>query len=347
MWFFRKLSLLDEFSKFFVMKLGYDVFLNKFNNIYNSDIRLVDLNSKWWYHNCRVHFAGNQKHSFHIVTRSPWPLYSSIGALMLTFGLVMHMHNYLYGSLLSLAGFLLILLMMFVWWRDVIRESTFSGYHTKKVQQGLRLGVILFIISELMLFFSFFWAFFHASLSPSVVLGSVWPPLGINVLNPLKIPLLNTLILLLSGLTVTWSHHVIRDKSWQTFFFSDAVTEDEGFSFLDNYVICAFALFLTIFLGLEFTVWQGYEYYKATFYIYDGVYGSTFYMTTGLHGLHVIVGTLFLTVCFFRLLDLHFIYNHHFGYEAAIWYWHFVDVVWIFLFLSIYCWGSGVDSFFK
>jgi heme/copper-type cytochrome/quinol oxidase subunit 3 len=329
------------------MKLNYDFFLNKFNSAYNNDIRLVDLSNKWWYHNCRVHFAGNQKHSFHIVTRSPWPLYSSIAALMFTFGMVMHMHNYFYGNLLSLAGFFLILLMMFVWWRDVIRESTFSGYHTKKVQQGLRLGVILFIISEVMFFFSFFWAFFHASLSPSVVLGSVWPPLGINVLNPLKIPLLNTLILLLSGLTVTWSHHVIRDKSWQKFFFSNVDNEEFKTPLLDNYVICAFVLFLTIFLGLEFTVWQGYEYYKASFYIYDGVYGSTFYMTTGLHGLHVIIGTLFLIVCFFRLVDLHFIYNHHFGYEAAIWYWHFVDVVWIFLFLSIYCWGSGVDSFFK
>ena len=330
--------------------MNYRDFLDKFNDVYYSnDIKSVNLNEKWWYHNCRVHFAGNQKHSFHIVTRSPWPLYSSIAALMFTFGMVMYMHNYNYGNFLALLGFLLILIMMFVWWRDVIRESTFSGYHTKKVQQGLRMGVILFIISELMLFFSFFWAFFHSSLAPSVLLGSVWPPLGINVLNPLKIPLLNTLILLLSGLTVTWSHHVIRDKSWQKVFFMKNDNSQIGLfnTFLDNYVICVFSLFLTVVLGIEFTIWQGYEYYKATFYLYDGVYGSTFYMTTGLHGFHVIVGTLFLLICLFRLIDLHFIYNHHFGYEAAIWYWHFVDVVWIFLFLSIYCWGSGLDSFTK
>jgi heme/copper-type cytochrome/quinol oxidase subunit 3 len=153
------------------------------------------------------------------------------------------------------------------------------------------------------------------------------------------------LILLLSGLTVTWSHHIIRDKKWQKPILGEASQISPVF--LDNYIICTFALFLTIFLGLEFTIWQAYEYLKATFYIYDGIYGSTFYMTTGLHGLHVVIGTLFLIVCIFRMIDLHFIYNHHLGYEAAIWYWHFVDVVWIFLFLSIYCWGSGLESFFK
>ena len=331
-----------------MFSINYSTFLERFNESYD-DIRSVNLESRWWFHLCRLHFAGNQKHSFHIVTRSPWPLFSSVGALMLTFGTVMHMHNYKFGSLLSFLGLLLVLLMMFVWWRDVIREATLGGYHTKKVQQGLRMGVILFIVSELMLFFSFFWAFFHSSLSPSIVLGSVWPPIGINVLNPLKIPLLNTLILLLSGLTVTWSHHLMRDKAWQeSFLVEKSGITDYSDSFSDNFMVCVFSLFATIILlGLEFTAWQAYEYYKATFYIYDGVYGSTFYMTTGLHGLHVIVGTLFLLVCLFRMLSMHFIYNHHFGYEAAIWYWHFVDVVWIFLFLSIYCWGSGVDSFIK
>lgn len=308
------------------------------------------LNNRWWYSNIRSHFSGQQIHSFHIVTRSPWPLISSIAALMLTFGMVMYMHNYYFGGELSILGFILILFMMFVWWRDVIRESTLGGYHTKKVQQGLRLGVILFIISEVMFFFSFFWAFFHASLSPSVELGSVWPPLGINVLNPLKIPLLNTFILLLSGLTVTWSHHIIRDESWS---FTPSIIKlvekniIQLANVVDNFTVCAFSLLLTILLGIEFTIWQGYEYYKATFYIYDGVYGSTFYMTTGLHGLHVLIGTLFLIVCLVRLLNMHFIHDHHFGYEAAIWYWHFVDVVWIFLFLSIYCWGSGLESFSK
>jgi cytochrome c oxidase subunit 3 len=293
-------------------------------------------NSKQWYNKFRTHYSGNQKHTFHIVTRSPWPLYASIGALVMTFGLVMRMHNYLYGQCISGIGFVLIWFIMYVWWRDVIRESTFAGYHTKQVQYGLRLGVILFIISEVMFFASFFWAFFHSSLSPSLELGSIWPPLGINVLNPLEVPLLNTLILLLSGLTVTWSHHIIRDKDWQKF----------GCIVINDYIVCVIALFITILLGIEFTIWQAYEYIKATFYIYDGIYGSTFYMTTGLHGLHVIVGTLFLVVCLVRLLKLHFIFNHHFGYEAAVRYWHFVDVVWIFLFLSIYCWGSGFNSLF-
>lgn len=231
---------------------------------------------------------------------------------------------------------MLVWFIMYFWWRDVIRESTFAGYHTIRVQYGLRLGVILFIISEIMFFASFFWAFFHSSLSPSLELGSIWPPLGVDVFNLLKIPLLNTLILLLSGLTVTWSHHVIRDKEWQKL----------GCIVVNNYIECATALFVTILLGIEFTVWQAYEYIKATFYIYDGIYGSTFYMTTGLHGLHVIIGTVFLIVCLVRLLKLHFIFNHHFGYEAAIRYWHFVDVVWIFLFLSIYCWGSGFNNLF-
>lgn len=302
-------------------------------------------NNKAWYHWYRVHYAGNQKHTFHIVTRSPWPLYSSIAGLIFFLGMVMYMHNYLYGGYIVLWGLFLVVLMLFVWWRDIIRESTYGGYHTKKVQQGLRYGMLLFITTEVMFFAAFFWAFFHSSLSPSIVLGSVWPPVGINVLNPLQIPLLNTLILLLSGFTVTWSHHIIRDKSWQKTFIKEADVESE--SFIDNFIKCYGALLATILLGIEFTAWQAYEYYKATFYIFDGIYGSTFYMTTGLHGLHVLIGTLFLIVCFFRLIKLHFLHNHHFGYEAAIWYWHFVDVVWIFLFLSIYCWGSGINSFTK
>lgn len=314
---------------------------NIYSEFFNEKVWL-GITSKQWYNKVRSHYSGNQKHAFHIVTRSPWPLYASLGALIMVFGWIMKIHNYylsdyIHSQCISGFGVALILIVMYVWWRDVIRESTFLGYHTKQVQYGLRLGFILFIVSEVMFFFSFFWAFFHSSLSPSLELGSVWPPLGINVLNPLKIPLLNTLILLLSGLTVTWSHHIIRDKKWQDL---------SGFS-LENYVVCVITLFLTIILGIDFTFWQVYEYIKANFYIYDGIYGSTFYMTTGLHGLHVIIGTIFLFVCLIRLIKLHFISNHHLGYEAAIWYWHFVDVVWIFLFLTIYCWGSGFSSLSK
>lgn len=315
-----------------------------------------------WY-KCKFNnrFSG-RLHKFHILDSSPWPILSSFSALMFTFSMVFYMHNssdYAYNYLII--SFFSVLLVMILWWRDVIRESTYLGYHTKKVQSGLRYGVMFFIASEVMFFFAFFWAFFHSSLSPSVALGSVWPPVGINVLNPLQLPLLNTLILLLSGITITWSHHNIRGNGNFAYFrtrediFRDGTlllffTKNRTFSeiysmnFMERLQEATFPLFLTILLGIEFTAWQGYEYYKASFYIYDGIYGSTFYMTTGLHGLHVIIGTLFLFVCLIRMLNLHFVKNHHFGYEAAIWYWHFVDVVWVFLFLSIYCWGSGVDN---
>jgi cytochrome c oxidase subunit 3 len=265
------------------------------------------------------YIRNSQQHSFHLVDPSPWPLVAAFSALMLTFGGVLHMHGYSGGSFLWRFGFLMILFMMFCWWRDIIREGTLEGQHTATVQTGLKMGMLLFIVSEIMFFFAFFWAFFHSSFNPSIVLGGVWPPVYLAILDPWKIPLLNTIILLTSGATVTWAHHAIV---------------------LGSKKQAILSLVLTIVLAIIFTGLQGLEYFTAPFSISDSVYGSSFYMATGFHGFHVFVGTCFLTVCLFRLYLNHFTREHHFGFEAAAWYWHFVDVVWLFLFVTIYWWGS-------
>jgi len=261
----------------------------------------------------------NQKHGFHLVDPSPWPFVAAVGGLLVTFGGVMYLHGYIYGSVLCQFGFLKILFVMFFWWRDVIREATFEGQHTSRVQLGLRWGVILFIISEVMFFFAFFFAFFHCSFNPSIVLGGIWPPAFFTILDPWKIPLLNTILLLSSGASVTWAHNAIV---WGD------LTEAGD------------ALLVTIFLACIFTALQAFEYCSAPFSMSDSVYSATFYMATGFHGFHVLIGTFFLVVCFCRLMLTHFTKEHHFGFEAAAWYWHFVDVVWLFLFITIYWWGS-------
>nr|YP_009162037.1 cytochrome c oxidase subunit III [Apteroperla tikumana]AKS28887.1 cytochrome c oxidase subunit III [Apteroperla tikumana] len=256
-------------------------------------------------------------HPYHLVDQSPWPLTGAIGALVTVSGLLSWFHQYS-TTLLSL-GLLITSLTMFQWWRDVTREGTFQGLHTFPVTLGLRWGMILFIVSEIFFFISFFWAFFHSSLSPTSELGAMWPPAGITPFNPLQIPLLNTAILLASGVTVTWAHHGLM----------------EG-----NHSQSLQGLFFTVILGIYFSILQAYEYIEAPFAISDSVYGATFYVATGFHGLHVIIGTTFLLICLVRHSLYHFSVNHHFGFEAAAWYWHFVDVVWLFLYISIYWWGS-------
>jgi cytochrome c oxidase subunit 3 len=266
-----------------------------------------------------IKYKNNQKHPFHLVDPSPWPLVTSFGALGMTFGGVMFMHNYAGGGALLMSGLISTIYVSYTWWKDIVREGTYEGQHTSEVQKGLRLGMVLFIASEVMFFFAFFWAFFHSSLSPTFDIGGVWPPEGIEVLNPWEVPLLNTVILLTSGATVTWAHHGIVAGS------------REG----------AFAgLFLTVGLAIIFTSLQALEYYTAAFSISDSVYGATFFLATGFHGFHVFIGTCFLTICTLRLVCHHFTREHHFGFEAAAWYWHFVDVVWLFLFVTIYWWGS-------
>nr|ANP26216.1 cytochrome c oxidase subunit 3 [Campylaephora sungminbooi] len=261
-----------------------------------------------------------QRHPFHLVDPSPWPFVASLAAFTSTIGGVLYFHAFKQGKFVLLLGFLSLLFVMFVWWRDVVRESTFEGHHTGVVQQGLRFGVILFIVSEILFFFAFFWAFFHSSVSPSIDIGASWPPKGILTLSPWDVPLLNTVILLLSGCTVTWCHHAI-------------VANQRKQSLI--------SLLLTITLAIIFTMLQAYEYNVADFRLSDGIYGSTFYLTTGFHGFHVIIGTISLISCWARLNNFQLTQQHHFGFESSAWYWHFVDVVWLFLFVSVYWWGGN------
>jgi cytochrome c oxidase subunit 3 len=265
-----------------------------------------------------------KQHPYHLVDPSPWPIVGAVSALVLAVGAITYMHG---GSLwLILPGSLGVLYTMLMWWRDVIAESQ-HGYHTAVVQLGLRYGMILFIASEVMFFVAWFWAFFDSSLTAgssieiakSTFTGGHWPPAGIEVFNPFHFPLLNTLILLTSGTTVTWAHHALihgdrRGLLW--------------------------GLTLTVLLGLTFTSVQAYEYAHAAFSFSGNIYGATFFMATGFHGFHVIVGTIFLMVCLYRAYRGDFKPDQHFGFEAAAWYWHFVDVVWLFLFFSIYVWGG-------
>lgn len=270
-------------------------------------------------------FLNRFRHPFHIVTASPWPFVLSFNLLGLVIGFVMYFHAYVWGGYLLVFGFFSVVVSAFAWWRDIIFEATYENAHTSYVQRGLRYGMLLFILSEVMFFFAFFWAFFHSSLSPAIQIGAVWPPQGIHVFNPWEIPFINTLILLLSGVWATLAHKVIKTVFYEKLVFFFLVT---------------LSLFITICLGLLFTCFQVYEYVIADFSISDSVYGSVFYLATGFHGLHVIIGTIFLMVMFFRHIACHFVNGYHFGLDAAIWYWHFVDVVWLFLFISIYWWGS-------
>ena len=257
-------------------------------------------------------------HTYHLVDESPWPLWRAMGALFLTTGLL----DFFWAQNFALFGYArgLIISVALQWWRDVAAEARFQGLHRRSVELGIRWGIALFIVSGVFFFLRFFWAFFHRSLSISTALGCVWPPLGVCAFNPWQVPLLNTLILLSSGVRVTWAHHAITSGADH-----DAVA----------------GLVITLLLGGYFTFLQGLEYYEAKFTFRDGVFGSTFFIATGFHGIHVIIGTLFLLVNLGRLLLGEFSATHHFGFEAAAWYWHFVDVVWLFLFLTIYIWGGS------
>jgi cytochrome c oxidase subunit 3 len=265
-----------------------------------------------------AHAAHKPNHPYHLVDPSPWPVIGSIGAIALTFGLVQFMHGH--GLWWIAPGIAILLATLFMWWVDVVKEAEVQGHHTPVVQIGLRYGMALFIASEVMFFAAFFWAFFDASLFPKQAIGGVWPPEGIMTFDPFSLPLLNTLILLTSGCTVTWAHHALRE--------GDRKALVQGLAF-------------TVALGLLFTAVQAYEYAHAPYGFTQTVFASTFFMATGFHGFHVIVGTTFLIVCLVRSIKGHFTPEHHFGFEAAAWYWHFVDVVWLFLFIFVYIWGGA------
>ncbi|MDR3493571.1 MAG: cytochrome c oxidase subunit 3 [Ancalomicrobiaceae bacterium] len=285
--------------------------------------------------------AHTKHHDYHLVDPSPWPLIAGVGAFITAIGAIGLFrwkngdHAVIAGLIdlaaagpwLFLLGLAIVLFTFYGWWSDVIREAH-EGYHTRVVSLHLRYGMIMFIASEVMFFVAWFWAFFNFSLFPHEAiqytrtdfLGNQWPPVGIETLNPWHLPLVNTLILLLSGTTVTWAHHALLHDD------RDGLKR---------------GLFATIVLGVCFTSFQAYEYSEAHFHFAGHIYGSTFFMATGFHGFHVIVGTIFLTVCLIRAYLGDFTPKQHFGFEAAAWYWHFVDVVWLFLFTAIYIWGSS------
>jgi cytochrome c oxidase subunit 3 len=268
-------------------------------------------------------------HPYHLVRPSIWPLVGSIAGGLLAAGALVFMHDVeLGGAKIGLkgvlAGVIAVLLVMFFWWKDVIFESVTERVHNKVTETGLRFGMALFIASEVMFFVAFFWAFFNGAFYPTEAIGFVWPPANIEIIEPFHLPFLMTMILLLSGCTVTWAHHAILEGKQK-----EAVQ----------------ALGITVFLGVVFLCFQVFEYAHAKFGFTEGIYPSTFFMATGFHGFHVFVGTVFLAVCWVRAIKGHFTADNHFGFEAAAWYWHFVDVVWLFLFISIYWWGgtAGID----
>jgi len=253
-------------------------------------------------------------HLFHIVEIRPWPFIIGIVSFNL---LIRFLVIFKSSSSFYVLNFLLLaLLVSSLWWRDVRREGSFQGAHTRYVQTGLKIGMILFIFSEVLFFRAFFWTFFHRSLNPLLERGLVWPPSGIRTLNPFQIPILNTIILLSSGITVTWFHHSLI------------------FNALDH-----IRIFFTISLGAYFTFLQWWEYNETLYSIADSVYGRVFFLATGFHGLHVLIGTIFLAWQWIRVRFSLFNSHSHVGFEASIWYWHFVDVVWLFLFRIIYWWG--------
>nr|YP_010849285.1 cytochrome c oxidase subunit III [Krisna furcata]WGG89425.1 cytochrome c oxidase subunit 3 [Krisna furcata] len=255
-------------------------------------------------------------HPYHLVNFSPWPIIMSIGMMTTMMGTLMWMK--MMSTKLMFLGSMITLICSFQWWRDMTRESTFQGLHTKKVIMMMKWGMVLFITSEVLFFVSFFWSFFHSSLSPNIEIGMEWPPLGVKTINPINIPMLNTMILLCSGMSMTWAHNsLIMNKLNDT----------------------KKSMVITIILGMYFSIIQMMEYYETSFCISDSIYGSTFFLMTGFHGIHVMIGTIFIMVSLIRISNLHLSSSHNVGFEASAWYWHFVDLIWMFLYISVYWWG--------
>ncbi|NNU79728.1 cytochrome c oxidase subunit 3 [Halovulum dunhuangense] len=262
--------------------------------------------------------AHEKNHDYHILPPSIWPFVGAVGAFVMLLGGVFWMRDHS-NPWLFLIGLAVVLYTMYAWWSDVVSESL-AGDHTPVVRIGLRMGMIMFIISEVMFFAAWFWSFFKHALYPMAAIDNTWPPPGIETFDPWHLPLINTLILLCSGCAATWAHHAIAHDN-----------DRKGL---------VWGLSLAIALGAIFTAFQAYEYTHAAFGFAGNIYGANFFMATGFHGFHVIIGTIFLAVCLGRAMKGHFTPEKHLGFEAAAWYWHFVDVVWLFLFFSIYIWGA-------
>ena len=287
--------------------------------------------------------ADVKQHDYHLVDPSPWPIVGAVSAFIMAVGAIGWMHHlYAAAPIVFGAGTIGVLYTMASWWADVIREAQYKGDHTRVVQISHRYGMILFIASEVMFFVAWFWAFFNSALFPDAVHATAtrssaavreprwglqraghWPPKGIEAFDPWHLPLLNTLLLLTSGTTVTWAHHALLEN------------DRKGLKY---------GLMLTIALGACFTCVQAWEYAHAEFPFAGSIYGATFFMATGFHGFHVLIGTIFLIVCLGRAYAGHFTPTQHLGFEFAAWYWHFVDVVWLFLFICIYVWGHGAET---
>jgi cytochrome c oxidase subunit 3 len=273
-------------------------------------------------------------HPFHLVNPSVWPLMGALAGGIFATGMILFMHeakigNFEVGIFGPILGVLAILSVMFFWWKDIVFESIVEKAHTEVAAIGFRYGMLLFIASEVMFFVAFFWAFFDASLysNEAIQFARVeytqgqWPPPQFHFVEAFGLPFMMTMVLLLSGTTVTWAHHAILEGKQAEM---------------------AKALGVTVLLGIIFLAFQAYEYHHSAFAFKDGVYASVFYMATGFHGFHVMVGTIFLAVCWLRAHQGHFTKERHFGFEAAAWYWHFVDIVWLFLFVAVYWWGNEI-----
>lgn len=263
--------------------------------------------------------AVTQAHPFHLVEPSPWPIFTAFSLFALAFNTALTMHSYLPNAGIVLLNIAILAYSMGLWGRDIVSEATYEGRHTLAVRNGIFVGYVLFIVSEAMFFVGVFWAYFHSSLNPNIEIGAMWPPIGITAIGPLELPLFNTIILLSSGATITYSHHALIANNW-----SHAVI----------------SLFITLLLAVLFSICQYIEYLYASFTISDGVYGSCFYFGTGLHGTHILIGIIFLSISLWRLYSLHYTDTHHVGYETTILLWHFLDVVWLILFVVFYWWGS-------
>lgn len=260
-----------------------------------------------------------QVHPFHLVAPSPWPILVSFSVMSIMLTLVFNMHGFMHNNYWVVFSAIVAIMSMALWFRDIISEATYLGDHTLAVRKGLNIGFILFVVSELFFFIAIFWAFFHSAMAPTIELGGVWPPVGIEAVGPSELPLLNTILLLCSGATLTWSHHALLGG---------------------NRFNTLLGLILTIVLAVTFMICQYMEYSNAPFTISDGIFGSVFYFGTGFHGLHIIIGIIMLSVSLWRIYTYQLTNNHHVGYETSILYYHFVDVVWLFLYIVFYWWGT-------